>query len=133
MNQEFNYDEFNSLFEWINELTETLIKNVCDKNPIIRKHSYKGIGNISLLLKNQFSLPDNDNRTEHEEEFKFQLGIDRTTTILSCLFSGMEDSNEICGREALFSILRLIDLLDSKIILPNLLNILNRLPENFER
>lgn len=59
--------------------------------------------------------------------------MDRTTLILSSLFAGMEDSNEICGRESLFSLLRLIDLFDSKIILPNLLNILNRLPENFER
>lgn len=60
LKQSFNQEEFDSLFDWINELIDTLMKNLNDKNAIIRKNCYKGIGNISLLLKNEFSIPIDD-------------------------------------------------------------------------
>lgn len=125
-----------ALYEWINNLIDILLINIYDKASLIRKHCLKGLGHISLLLKFNFkSLMASENQTENysEEALSFEIDLEKTQSILDGLFHGMEDSSEFCTREALFGLQRLIHLLDSRMVRPNLLNILTRLPDNFER
>lgn len=132
-------DTLSGLFNWIHSLIDILLSNISDKSPWIRKLCFKGIGNISLLLKFSFkslliseSNPDTENSFE-EDKMIFSLDIKKAQSILEALFSGMEDSSELCARESLFSLQKLIQLLDLRLVKPNLLNLLNRLPDNFER
>ena len=128
-------DTLSSLFEWIHSLIDILLSNITDKSPWIRKHCFKGIGNISLLLKFSFKAllnPDSNNESL-DEKLTFALDIEKTQLILEGLFAGMEDTSEFCAREALFSLQRLIELLDQRMVKPNLLSLLLRLPDNFER
>ena len=129
-------DSLSGLFDWIHSLIDILLANISDKSPWIRKHCFKGIGNISLLLKFSFkSLLISDSNAENipDDKFSFSLELELTQTILEGLFAGMEDTSEFCAREALFSLQRLIQLLDSRIVTPNLLSLMMRLPDNFER
>ena len=129
-------ESLSGLFDWIHTLIDILLSNISDKSHWIRKHCFKGIGNISLLLKFSFkSLIITDSNVEAipDEKFAFSLDIEKTQTILEGLFGGMEDTSELCAREALFSLQRLIQLLDSRMVSPNLLSLMMRLPDNFER
>lgn len=129
-------DSLTGLFDWIHSLIDTLLFNIADKSPWIRKHCFKGIGNISLLLKFSFKtlvVPDSNPEQGFDEKFTFSLDLNKTQAIMEGLFSGMEDTSEFCAREALFSLQRLIQLLDARIVSPNLFNLMMRLPDNFER
>ena len=116
---------FLSLFTWFQNIIDILVNNISDKNEFVRKHCLKGLGNIYFLLKLTFD--------ENPEEISFSLGYERSQTILNSLFVGMEDHSSSCAREALISIQRIIDHLEFSILKPNLLNLLIRLPESFER
>jgi len=129
-------ETLSGLFDWIHSLIDILLSNLSDKSSWIRKHSFKGLGNISLLLKFSFKAlltSENNNIESMDEKFIFSLEIEKAQIILEGLFAGMEDNSEICAREALFSLQRLIQLLDARIVKPNLFSLLMRLPDNFER
>ncbi len=143
--EKLTHNNIESVFEWINSLIDILLDNIGEKNDLIRKHCFKGIGNISLLLKYEQKEDSTSNEKEDEHidlmnleiqpdsQFKFKLVAKRTQAVLNCLFAGMEDHSAICAREALFSLQKIIDLLEPSIVKPNILNLLLRLPESFER
>lgn len=58
LKQILNKENYENLFDWIQNLIDTLINNINDKYPLIRKHCLKGLGNISLLLKYDFICSD---------------------------------------------------------------------------
>lgn len=129
-------ENLQSLFEWIHSLIEILLVNAEDKAALIRKHCLKGLGHVSVLLKYNFKgliIGENSNENLAENTINFQIDAEKTQAILEALSCGMEDSSEICAREALFSLQRLIQLFEIQVVSPNLFSFLMRLPDNFER
>eukprot|EP00828_Plagiopyla_frontata_P048066 TRINITY_DN9099_c0_g1_i1.p1 TRINITY_DN9099_c0_g1~~TRINITY_DN9099_c0_g1_i1.p1 ORF type:complete len:424 (+),score=76.50 TRINITY_DN9099_c0_g1_i1:799-2070(+) len=154
---------YQKMFELVNKFLEIMLENSGESEELIRKHAIKGIGNIYFALKTNFAENENNEpqqqeqqeqeQQQQEEEIKegeqqeieqqveveekynitYKLNDSLAEQMLYCLLQGMEDSSSIVAREALLSIQKLIQLLQNNIVQPNILNVLARLPQNFEK
>jgi hypothetical protein len=151
--------QFKSFQQWNEALLEILFEHVLDKNDQVRKHVFKGFGNLALLLRTRESeatqQEDSPMKAGAEEEKSiepagkqifslgnmsnesvlkdFVISEEKSKGIMQALFSGMKDDSRLCAREALSALQKLIDLLDSASVRPFVLNLLQNLRGSFER
>ncbi len=98
-----------------------MILSIKDKSELVRRHSIKGLGNISYLLKGD------------QESFTLELNSQICSDILNSLFFTLDDYSKICVREVLISLQKIIEWMDLSVVEPSLHGLLLRLPESFER